>query len=244
MRDSDSAVLVFAARGCDNHPVTGPRSPIPPASSDSCEAEAQLVLDRDALELAESRGETAFRTWTSATLAVVVGRAVTIDDEVDIAYCRARSIPIVRRDSGGRSVAIGPGTVQYTFALPYELFPQAASIGGAKRYCNSLLIAALPDARDVEMHASGDLTVDGRKVAGLALRRRRSAVLLHGTILTGADIATIGRVLKHPVREPEYRRGRDHESFLANLGPIDPEQLERDITRALQSAAPMHGQAR
>jgi lipoate-protein ligase A len=57
-----------------------------------------------------------------------------------------------------------------------------------------------------------------RKIAGTALRVRRHGVLYHGTLLDGFDLALVGRVLRHPPREPEYRGQRPHGEFLANLG--------------------------
>jgi lipoate-protein ligase A len=49
------------------------------------------------------------------------------------------------------------------------------------------------------------------------LRVRRGAVLYHGTLLDEFDLDLVSRLLRHPPREPDYRAGRDHASFLANL---------------------------
>ncbi len=187
---------------------------------------AELDRDLAMLENAEQDGCYAFRTWTAARVTVVVGRAVKIDDEVRVGFCRTHDIDIVRRPSGGRSVLIGPGTLQYTFALPYSLAAELSSIGGAKRFCNELLLEGLACGRALEHDASGDLVFEGRKVAGLALRRKRNAMLLHGTILVDADIDLIASTLRQPLREPVYRDGRDHLEFLTNLGTIDTTRLE------------------
>ncbi len=190
---------------------------------------AALALEDDLamLRAAEAVGAApAFRTWTSTAYAVVVGRSVQVEAEVDVACCDAEGIPIVQRPSGGRSVVIGPGTLQYTFSLPLALTPELRTIATTKRYCNRLLLSALPRGHGLVDEASGDLVRGDRKVGGLALRRTRDAVLLHGTLLLTAEIARIGRILKHPAREPLYRRRRSHEEFLANLGPIDPVALE------------------
>jgi lipoate-protein ligase A len=188
------------------------------------------------LESAELDGCYAFRTWTAPRATVVVGRAVKIEEEVRVEFCRTRDIEIVRRQSGGRSVLIGPGTLQYTFALPYSLASDLSSIGGAKRFCNDLLLDGLGCGRDLEHDESGDLVLEGRKVAGLALRRRRHAMLLHGTILVDADLELIASTLRQPLREPVYRDGRDHLEFLTNLGPVDTTQLEATVRDRL--AAP------
>jgi lipoate-protein ligase A len=75
--------------------------------------------------------------------------------------------------------------------------------------------------RPVVRRGSSDLAVSGadgeRKVSGNALRVRRGAVLYHGTLLDAFDLELITRLLRHPPREPDYRAGRSHGAFLANL---------------------------
>jgi lipoate-protein ligase A len=201
------------------------------------EVETELARDLAMLDAVEAGGRPAFRTWATELATVVVGRGVRIPEEVDETFCREAGIPIVRRPSGGRSVLIGPGTLQYTFVLPISLAQDLASIPGTKRLCNRLLIAALAHAavrtsKTIVEDASGDLVVGGRKFAGVALRRRRNAVLLHGTLLLDADVELIARALHHPVREPAYRAGRGHTDFLANFGAVD-EPMFTETARTL-----------
>jgi len=191
--------------------------------------ERELAEDQRMLDAASAGASASFRTWTTAQPTVVVGKAVVVEHEVNVELCRAHGIEIVRRQSGGRSVWIGPGTLQYAFALPYALSSELNAITTSKRFCNRMLLAALEVAAQVNEDASGDLVVDTRKVGGLALRRVRNAMLLHGTLLTGADLALIDRVLLHPGREPAYRHGRPHRDFLANLPPLDGATIERQV---------------
>jgi lipoate-protein ligase A len=193
--------------------------------------EDELVRDAGMLAAAAKGAQGEFRTWRTDQLTVVVGRAVDIESEVNISECDRESVPIVRRASGGRSVLIGPGTLQYALTLLHRQADAGLSIQAAKRRCNDLLLAALADPR-ITAHESGDLVIDGRKVAGLALKRVRDATLIHGTILSTVDLSLISKLLLHPVREPEYRQGRPHGEFLQNLGPIEDLEFERCV-RAL-----------
>ena len=197
----------------------------------------ELERDLCMLEAAENDGCYAFRTWTTPRTTVVVGRAVEIKDEVRVGFCREQAIDVVRRPSGGRSVVVGKGTLQYAFALPYSLDPELATISGAKKFCNNILRDGLGRGDELSEDDSGDLVLDGRKVAGLALRRRRTALLLHGTILVDADIELIASALRHPVREPDYRSGRAHADFLTNLGSVDTGVLEHMVRSRLASTA-------
>lgn len=195
-------------------------------------AERELANDLELLGQAEHEDRSTFRTWIIPRHTVVVGRAVDVGSEVDIERCSRLGVPIVRRPSGGRSVVIGPGTVQYTFALPYGLSAELAGISSSKRFCNRLLREALADPRITE-DDSGDLLVGDRKVGGLAIKRGREAMMLHGTLLVAADIELLASLLRHPLREPAYRRGRDHTQFLANLGALDRDSLERRVSVSL-----------
>ncbi len=197
------------------------------------EAEREIAEDFRLLEAAEPGTAPLFRAWSCSRPTVVLGRALDAQREVDIEYCTARDIPIVRRQSGGGAVLIGPGTLQYAFVLRYSLSAELRDIASSKRFCNRLLLAALGVRPGLGEDASGDLTLDGRKVAGLALRRRRQAMLLHGSILVRADLEEIDRVLAHPSREPSYRDGRTHGDFLANLGSLDPARMTSRVTESL-----------
>jgi len=191
------------------------------------------LLDR----VEEDGAPAAVRVWTCSAATVVIGVGQDPAREVDLEHCRCRGTGVLRRASGGGAVVIGPGTVQYAFALPYALSPSLSDIGASKLLCNSMLTNALARCGiGAGLHADhgGDLRIGDRKAGGLALRRRRRAMLLHGTILAQADIEELARTLRHPSREPGYRSGRAHEDFLVNLGAIDEAQLEAELAASLQ----------
>ena len=172
------------------------------------------------------------RIWTVENHTVVAGRGTSLEREVNIGYCRSCGIEIVRRPSGGGAVVVGPGTLQWALALPYHLAPELQSISEAKRWANELVIAAL-SVGQLRAHESGDLVLGDRKAGGLALKRGRCAVLVHGTVLCTADLDTIAAALAHPPREPGYRRGRSHREFLVNLGRIDAGAVQRALRDSL-----------
>lgn len=182
----------------------------------------QLALDEALLEQAHA-GRLAMpvvRTWMTAAPAVVVGSSSRIDDEVDRGACAAAGVPVLRRPSGGLTVVLGPGCLMWSVIAP---LPAAApAIERLHAALLDPLAAALVAAgRPVVRRGSSDLAVsavDGeRKVSGNALRVRRGAVLYHGTLLDAFDLDLVGRLLRHPPREPAYRAGRRHRDFLANL---------------------------
>ncbi|MFP6626305.1 MAG: hypothetical protein VCA74_04495 [Deltaproteobacteria bacterium] len=205
------------------------------------EIKQEIQCDLAMLERVEAGGAPEFRTWLAAHHTVVLGRSSKPEIWVDQDFCHRRGIAVLRRPSGGGTVVVGPGTLQYAFALPYSMSAELGSIGSAKSFCNRTLIACLPPVEGLGQDSSGDLVVDGCKVAGLSLKRRRHAMLLHGSILLSADIELITKALRHPPREPAYRRKRPHDLFLANLnelGELDAEDLEARVREVIQRPRP------
>jgi len=186
---------------------------------DAPEALRGVESDFALLELACSSAH----AWTCGDAAVVLGISRDAELEVDADECRRRGVALLRRASGGGTVAIGPGTIQYAIVFEHA-GAEPPSITEAKRRANELVREALlhvgiPGPLDAD--PSGDLRLRDRKAGGLALRRHRDATLVHGTLLATPDVQLISALLRHPASEPEWRRGRSHDDFLTGLGAID-----------------------
>jgi len=196
------------------------RAPVEVLLGRSAEAERGIENDFALLEAARA-GVT---VWTCDGNTVVLGASRDPAVEVDEDECRRRRVAVLRRASGGGTVVIGRGTVQYAFVVPHPAGTEPPSLDAVKSACNAAVVSALAGGgvhAPLATDASGDLRVDDRKVGGLALRRHRHATLLHGTLLVDADLEQIAALLKHPVLEPKWRQGRSHLAFLANLGRLD-----------------------
>lgn len=149
---------------------------------------------------------------------------------------------IVRRPSGGLTVILGPGCVMWSVVAPLspESQPPIARLHAA--LLDPLAAALVAAGRPVVRRGSSDLAVrvgDGeRKVSGNALRVRRGAVLYHGTLLDDFDLELVSRLLRHPPREPDYRAGRHHAAFLANLS-LGRAALDEAVRQAFAAREPL-----
>src|SRR5262249_55637972 len=81
---------------------------------------------------------------------------------------------------------------------------------------------------------TSDLALAGRKVSGNAQQRKRRHLLHHGTLLYAFDGQHLGRYLRMPGRQPEYRQGREHVDFVTNL-PLPRAELERRLRVAFSA---------
>ncbi len=196
----------------------------------------QLALDEALLEEAHEglRTGVVVRTWMAATPTVVLGSSSRTAEEIDLDACAAHGVQVIRRPSGGLSVVLGPGCLMWSVVVHHPAgAPAVDAIHAAM--LDPLATALRAAGRDVVRRGSSDLAVVAagveRKISGNALRVRRHGVLYHGTLLDAFDLDLVGRVLRHPPREPGYRDGRPHAAFLANLG-LGPDRLAAAVRNA------------
>lgn len=188
-----------------------------------------LALDEALLLSAEAGGSEVLRLWQWPRPAVVLGAGGRIADDVDEAACRASGVPLARRSSGGGTVLLGPGCLLYSVVLAFGRDPALASILPSYHWILARVAAAL--ARPgvaLTVQGTGDLTLGDLKVSGSAQQRKRGHLLHHGTLLYDFDIATCGRFLRPPPRQPEYRRQREHSDFLTNI-PFGADEIAQAL---------------
>lgn len=192
-----------------------------------------LALD-DALldELEEFGGHPVLRFWESDRPFVVLGPACNPADDVHAAACEQDGVPVLRRASGGGTVLQGPGCLSYAFVLPQTLHPNLANIRATNRFILERISNALHRWHPaVAFRGISDLAIEGLKISGNAQRRKRNALLFHGTLLYGMPVDCIARYLKHPKRQPDYREDRQHSAFLRTL-PAAPHDIKQAIAKA------------
>jgi lipoate---protein ligase len=192
-----------------------------------------LALDEALLdELEEYGGHPVLRFWESDRLFVVMGPACNLADDVHAAACEQDGVPVLRRASGGGTVLQGPGCLSYALVLPQSLHPDLADIRATNRFILERMAQALhPWHPAVAVRGISDLAIEGLKISGNAQRRKRYALLFHGTLLYGMPADAIARYLQHPKRQPDYRADRKHSAFLRTL-PGVPHDIKQALAQA------------
>lgn len=201
--------------------------------------EQNLAMDEWLLQQAEARAheDEVLRIWEAPQPCVVLGRSSRVEQEVDVEHTTAADIPIVRRMSGGATVVNGPGCLLYSVLLSLEARPHLRMLDEAHGFVMTRIASAVRQLEPaVQLDGTCDLVVEQRKVSGNALRVQRRWLLYHGTLLLDMDLAVIDACLKHPPREPDYRQGRAHHDFVANLG-VDASELVTKLRKVWQIRA-------
>jgi len=196
-----------------------------------------LACDEVLLDICEDgREQAVLRFWESPQHFVVLGHGNRVESEVNVPACHDDAIPILRRHSGGGTVLQGPGCLNFALILNFSHADQLESIQSTNQFVLGFHKKALETlvGAAVDVRGSSDLTIGGRKFSGNSQRRRRRALLFHGTILHSFDIDLISKYLVEPAKQPEYREHRSHGDFLMNLS-IPPEKI-RQALRACWNA--------
>lgn len=176
------------------------------------------------------------RFWESPTPFVVIGVGQRIAQEADLDACAADGVPVLRRCSAGGCVLQGPGCLNFSLFLAYDAWPEVRDIRPS--YCAILgrLVAVLKEKgiADAAIEGTSDLAVGGRKFSGNAQKRKRHALLHHGTLLYGALPNGLSRYIREPEERPGYRGARSHAAFVTAL-PVAAQALREAVIAAFAS---------
>jgi len=184
-------------------------------------------------------GGEVLRLWEPAGYFVVVGYSNRVTAEVNVAACKEKGIPILRRFSGGGAVLQGPGCLNYSLVLRNERAGSLSDIGQSFHRVldrHRELIAKLTSER-VEFQGTSDLAIAGRKFSGNSQHRKQRTTVFHGTFLLNFDLSLIEVCLPMPSRRPAYRQDRSHQSFLRNLF-VDSASVREAMKREWQADDP------
>lgn len=183
--------------------------------------------------------------------AVVLGCGTPSHPDLRLDQCLEDGLPVYRRRGGGGAVVLLPGVMVVTGCFPAVpgRFPDAWS----ERLVSLLGVALAESLAPAPGHPPsavprlfsrglGDLCFlppglsEERKVLGSSLYLAKDVVLYQASLLYRADLSLLPRYLGPPSRPPEYRRGRDHLAFVANLPVgcrLDADRLETSLNRRL-----------
>jgi lipoate-protein ligase A len=203
--------------------------------------EENLACDEALLELCdEGLGDEVLRVWESPQYFAVAGYANRIASEVNVPYCRQNGVPILRRCSGGGTVLQGRGCLSYALILRIDESGPLRGITSANQFVlerHRVILEGLLQA-PVRIRGHTDLALGLLKFSGNSQRRKRRALVFHGTFLLEFDLALIERALLMPSKEPDYRANRSHSDFLVNFA-VPAREVALALRGGWQAGAPL-----
>ena len=191
-----------------------------------------ILYDEVLLYLAEQEEQGEFlRFWESGDFFVVLGKTSDPVEDLYIERIEDDKIPVLRRASGGGTVLQGKGCLNYSLVLSKDRSPELPMIKKSYQYILGKITNALSSLGiKAQYHPISDMAIGEKKFSGNAQKRGKKFILHHGTLLYDFPLEGIERYLKIPKQIPEYRRGRVHTDFLANIS-AGAEELKRAIAK-------------
>jgi lipoate-protein ligase A len=182
----------------------------------------------------------ALACWVPETSLVVLGSANDPEVEVDVAACAAANVPVLKRYGGGGAVVLHPGCAIVSLGLwVRQWFQNKLYFDLANRALVGALASEWPELSDLRQDGLSDLKWPGGgrdlKVAGTSLFRSRNYLLYQASLLVDVRLDEIEAYLKHPSREPAYRKGRAHRDFLVGVGDLAKEATPRAVQKVLET---------
>lgn len=158
----------------------------------------------------------AFLIWQPAGTIIVLGQSNQAETAVYTDLAEQDGVPVYKRQSGGQTVVLTPGTLVISVRLISE------KLENPKVYfkrVNQAIMTALANLGISDLNEKGisDIAIGEKKILGSSIYRKKSMVFYHAVLNISETPEFIGRYLKHPTREPDYRGGRKHEDFVTSI---------------------------
>lgn len=161
--------------------------------------------------------------WKPKENVVVLGNGNQGEKECHFEACEKDGVPVLRRYGGGGAVVLHPGCLVVSLGIWVK--DHFLNDFYFKQINQSLLDSFTSYSSKLSsMYQDGvsDLCYEGKKIVGTSLFRSRNYLLYQASILGDTKIDLIEKYLKHPSKEPSYRKGKSHKDFVIGLDEIIP----------------------
>ena len=178
-------------------------------------------------------------TYVQEAVEVVYGPACKPDKEIFSEKCLKDGVAVSLRRSGGGVVVLSPGMV-ITIVVG-----RRGALRGPKEIFSKIhdgMISLLDPGASLLIQKAGlsDLAIHGKKILGSSLYLQHSPELYfyQSSLMVSSDISLMARYTIHPLREPAYRKGRDHEKFCTTLAAEGCKRSAEEIALLLLRELP------
>jgi len=176
----------------------------------------------------------AIATWVPQSPMVVLGSSNDPAREVEQTYCADARIPVLRRYGGGGTVVLYDGCVVISVGTWVKEHFQNAKYFRALNACVIAVLAKRwPKLSECVTSGISDIAISDHKIAGTSLFRSRNYLLYQASILIDLNVDLVTQCLKHPSKEPDYRRGRSHSEFLIGLRDLASDASPQDVVELM-----------
>lgn len=173
------------------------------------------------------------KCWIPEETTVVLGRSNDPEKECHVEACKKEGVEVLKRAGGGGTVVLHGGCVVVSFgAWMQQAFKNDVYFSLINQSIAAVLEGELGTLQ-IKQRGISDLAIGDKKIAGTSLFRSKGYLLYQASILVDSRIHIIESLLKHPTKEPDYRRGKSHRNFVAGLSEFVTGLTAQDVEKIL-----------
>ena len=175
-----------------------------------------LTYNLPDIQILESEKAYDFCVWQPDDTYIILGRANDAETAVFTEKAEKNNLKILKRPSGGESVILSPSMIVFSLKITLENLKNPHKIF---EIINADLISSLTKLGIENLHSKGisDLSIGEKKILGSSIYRKQNTLFYHAVLNVKEDISIISSYLKHPKKEPDYRKGRNHDEFVTSI---------------------------
>jgi lipoate-protein ligase A len=193
------------------------------------------------LDIMQQEGDFLYTTWTPDKTYIILGRSNQAETSLHLESVEKDDLVVMKRPSGGETVILSPKTLVIAVKM------KAQNPGKPHPYfhiVNDTIMKALSNFGVKGLNSKGisDISLGEIKILGSSMFREQDILFYHAVLNISEDPSLFEKYLKHPKREPDYRKGRSHKAFVTSLQAegylLSHAQLETAIKEELEKLQP------
>ena len=154
--------------------------------------------------------------WHPEDRFIVLGRANKPETSLNIDEVKNDNIAVYKRPSGGETVILTPNTLVISVKVKID---DVINTHKHFKIINNKITNALSGlgVKNLFMKGISDISIGNKKILGSSIYKRKEVLFYHAVLNIGESVDVISKYLKHPLKEPDYRKGRNHKEFITSL---------------------------
>ncbi|PLX09973.1 MAG: hypothetical protein C0594_05555 [Marinilabiliales bacterium] len=154
--------------------------------------------------------------WIPDKKYLILGQSNKPEDSLFEEKVNEDNLTVYKRPSGGEAVILTKNTLVISIVFTAENFENP---GKYFSIANGFIMNALRKLgiSNIGQKGISDITIGNKKILGSSIYRRKDKIFYHAVLNVSESISQIAYYLKHPKKEPDYRKGRNHQEFVTSI---------------------------
>ena len=170
------------------------------------EGRFNIALDQAMIELHQAGRIPDTMRFIHFPPTALIGRHQALSQEIDVPYCRAHGIGVVRRITGGGAIYLDEGQLGWALVFDRRTLGAGSLADLARDICETVATGLARFGVPARYRPRNDIEVDGRKISGTGGFFDGDTLIYQGTVLVDMDPSAMVAALRVPRAKLEKRQ--------------------------------------